>query len=35
MNMIEFVLSDKFAYLVVAASIGFVFGQIYERAKRK
>ena len=35
MNMIEFVLSDKFAYLFIAAWVGFVFGQIYERTMRK
>ena len=35
MNVIEFILSDQFAYLFIAAWVGFIFGQIYERARRK
>lgn len=35
MNVIEFILSDQFAYLFIAYSVGFIFGQIYERAMRK
>lgn len=35
MNVIEFVLSDEFAYSFIAAFIGFIIGGIYERTMRK
>lgn len=35
MNVIEFILSDKFAYIYIAAFIGFIIGEIYERGRKK
>ena len=39
MNVIEFILSEEFAYLYIAAWFGFIFGlifgRIYERTMRK
>ena len=34
MSVIEFVISDQFAYLFIVAWVGFIFGQIYERGRR-